>query len=94
MNVSLAKLWRPRTRRLQVCETLVLGNKGFVSVVGYEDQRFLVGGTASSIALLAELDREGDSTSDRSRHRNVEAADLDEAPRISGFQTMQQKATE
>jgi flagellar biogenesis protein FliO len=48
-------LQRNRSRRLQLCETISLGNRGFVAVVGYQDQRFLVGGTNSSIVLLADL---------------------------------------
>jgi flagellar biogenesis protein FliO len=42
-------------KRLRLCETLSLGNRGYVAVVRYHDQQFLVGGTNSSIALLAEL---------------------------------------
>ncbi len=42
-------------KRLRLCETLSLGNRGYVAVVRYRDQQFLVGGTGSSVALLAEL---------------------------------------
>jgi len=42
-------------RRLRLCETLSLGNRGYVAVVRYRDQQFLVGGTNHSIALLAQL---------------------------------------
>jgi flagellar biogenesis protein FliO len=42
-------------KRLRLCETLSLGNRGYVAVVRYRHQQFLVAGTSSSIALLAEL---------------------------------------
>jgi len=44
-------------RRLRLCETLSLGNRGYVAVVRYHEQQFLVGGTSSSIALLARLEK-------------------------------------
>jgi flagellar biogenesis protein FliO len=50
-------LWK-RRRELRVCETLSLGNRNFVAVVGYQDQRFLIAGTANSISLLADVTRE------------------------------------
>jgi flagellar biogenesis protein FliO len=36
-------------------ETLSLGEKRFLAVVQFQQQEFLVGGTGSSIALLAKL---------------------------------------
>lgn len=48
-------LWRRRQRALRLCETLSLGNRGFLAVVRYHEQQFLVGGTNTSIALLAQL---------------------------------------
>jgi len=47
--------WEPRRRSLRLCETLSLGNRGFLAVVRYQEERFLVGGTNSSISLLAQL---------------------------------------
>ena len=47
-------LWK-RQRELRVCETLSLGNRNFVAVLGYQDQRFLIGGTSNSISLLADV---------------------------------------
>jgi flagellar biogenesis protein FliO len=44
-------------RRLKLSETLSLGNRGYVAVVKYGDQQFLIGGTNSSITLLANLSR-------------------------------------
>jgi flagellar biogenesis protein FliO len=46
--------WR-RRRDLRVCETLSLGNRNFVAVVGYQEQRFLIAGTATTISLLADV---------------------------------------
>ncbi len=43
-------------RRLRLCETLSLGNRGYVAVVRYRQQQFLVGGTSNSVALLARLE--------------------------------------
>ena len=55
----LACFWHPsqlRARRqLRLCESLALGEKRFVSVVEFADQKFLVGGTGTSLALLAVL---------------------------------------
>ena len=46
--------WK-RQRDLRVCETLSLGNRNFVAVLGYQDQRFLIGGTPNSISVLADV---------------------------------------
>jgi len=44
-----------RTRRLQVRETLSLGEKRFLAVIEFDQQEFLVGGSGNSFALLARL---------------------------------------
>lgn len=44
-------------RHLRLCETLSLGPRGFLAIVRVDDQRFLVGGTNQSLALLVELSR-------------------------------------
>jgi len=50
------RLWRPRCQhRLRLCENLQLGDRRFLSVVEFGQQRFLVGGTANSLAMLAVL---------------------------------------
>ena len=54
-GLSRRRIWRRRVRRLCLCETLSLGNRGFIAVVRYDEQQFLVGGTNTSIALLAQL---------------------------------------
>jgi len=54
-DLSRGRVWRRRPRGLRVCETLSLGNRGYIAVVSYRQQEFLVGGTTNSIALLAQL---------------------------------------
>ena len=44
------------TKQLRVSDTVSLGEKRFVAVVHIEGQRFLIGGRASSVSLLAQLD--------------------------------------
>lgn len=44
-----------RQRQLRLCENLALGERRFLSVVECGQQRFLVGGSANSVAVLAEL---------------------------------------
>jgi flagellar biogenesis protein FliO len=47
---------RRRPRRLRLCESLALGERRFVAVVEFDHARFLVGGTAASLVLLARLE--------------------------------------
>lgn len=56
-SISRSRVWR-KGRTLRVRETLSLGNRGYLAVVSYRRQEFLVGGTANSIALLAQLPAE------------------------------------
>ncbi len=44
-----------RSRRMRVAETISLGEKRFLAVVEVDDCQFLVGGGASSVAVLAQL---------------------------------------
>jgi flagellar biogenesis protein FliO len=77
----LAILWR-RTfqigrrvpRRLRLCESLSLGDRRFLAVIECEDSRFLVGGTSSSLALLARLDDGEESSSHPSLSREEDAS--------------------
>ena len=61
---TLAWRWVSRLRRrmcarpeklLRLTETLSLGERRFLAVVEFEQQKFLIGGTASSVCLLADL---------------------------------------
>ena len=47
---------RRPARRLQLSESLSLGERRFVAVLEFEQSRFLVGGTSASLVLLARLD--------------------------------------
>lgn len=44
-----------RTKLLKVCESVPLGERRLVAVMGYGSSRFLIGATAGSIVLLATL---------------------------------------
>ncbi|MGD0426562.1 MAG: flagellar biosynthetic protein FliO [Candidatus Acidiferrales bacterium] len=47
--------WNRPPRKLQLRETVSLGNRGLLAVVQYQDQQFLLGCTNTSIAMLARL---------------------------------------
>lgn len=42
-------------RKLQLCDTVSLGEKRFAAVLEYEGHRFLIGGAAQSVQLLTTL---------------------------------------
>jgi hypothetical protein len=46
-------------RHLRLCESLPLGERRFVAVVEFDEERFLVGGTSSSLVLLSRLGAAG-----------------------------------
>jgi len=50
-----------RERKMRLCETLSLGERRFLALVLVERQKFLVGGSGSSVALLARLPSEPES---------------------------------
>lgn len=54
-RVLLALRVRRAPRRLQLCESISLGEKRIVAVIQYDAQRFLIGGSGSSLSLLARL---------------------------------------
>ncbi len=56
-QLSLRALWRTQHQRrsLVVKETAGLGERRFVAVLQFERQRFLIGGSAGSVTLLAHL---------------------------------------
>ena len=47
--------WNRPARKLKLQETVSLGNRGLIAVVEYQDRQFLLGCTATSIAMLAQL---------------------------------------
>jgi flagellar biogenesis protein FliO len=48
-------------KNLKVCENVSLGEKRFVAVIQIDDERFLIGGSSSSVSLLTRL-QEGKSS--------------------------------
>jgi hypothetical protein len=44
-----------RPRRLQLCATVALGEKRFVSIIECDGQQFLIGGGSGNVSLLAQL---------------------------------------
>ena len=55
--IRTRQLARTSARRLQVTSTVSLGEKRFIAVVQVDGLQFLVGGGASNVALLAQLDK-------------------------------------
>ncbi|MGD0271503.1 MAG: flagellar biosynthetic protein FliO [Candidatus Sulfotelmatobacter sp.] len=53
------RLGRRAPRRLRLCESLPLGDRRFVAVVEFDRERFLLGGTPSSLVLLSRLEQAG-----------------------------------
>ena len=61
LRVFVTRNWlghRRRPKELRLCESLSLGERRFVGVIQYRQQRFLVGATNSNIAMLAQLPHE------------------------------------
>lgn len=52
----IARLGHRAPRRLRLRESLPLGEHRFVAVIEFESKRLLIGGTPSSLVLLAHLD--------------------------------------
>lgn len=46
---------RQTKKRLRLCDTLSLGEKRFIAVVQIDGEQFLVGGSSTSISMLAQL---------------------------------------
>ena len=51
-------------KQLRVSDTVSLGEKRFIALVHVEGQKFLIGGGASGVSLLAELNNEAGLDSD------------------------------
>ena len=58
------RLSRRAPKRLRLCESLPLGERRFVAVVEFDEARFLVGGTPSSLVLLSRLQDAGKGAED------------------------------
>jgi len=56
----LLQCWPARPpRQLRLCESLALGERRFLSLVELGEQKFLVGGSGGSLAMLATLPAPG-----------------------------------
>jgi flagellar biogenesis protein FliO len=57
ISAGINTIWRSQKKRkaLSVRETASLGDRRFVAVIQFERQRFLIGGSPSSVNLLAQL---------------------------------------
>ena len=51
----IVRFTRKAPRQLRLAESLPLGERRFVAVLEFEEARFLVGGTSSSLVLLTRL---------------------------------------
>ena len=51
---------RKHKKRLRICESVPLGDKRFLAVIQVDDQQFLLGGSSTSISLLAQLEKPAD----------------------------------
>ncbi len=49
---------QPKLRRLQVQETVQLGEKRFVSILRVDGEQFLIGGSSAGVTLLAAMQPE------------------------------------
>src|SRR5450432_1911675 len=66
-QILLARIWsacqwilqhvtvKQARKNLKVCENVSLGEKRFVAVIQVDDERFLIGGSSSSVSLLTRL---------------------------------------
>ncbi len=55
---------RHEPKRLRLAETLSLGERRFIALIEVDRSRILVGGTSTSLALLAKLDDRNDGFSE------------------------------
>ncbi len=51
-------------KQLRVAETLALGEKRFVAILHADGHKFLIGGGASGVSLLTQLDETQESIQD------------------------------
>jgi flagellar biogenesis protein FliO len=74
--IMLKELWHRiqrtvltrKVRRLRVLETLALGERRFLAIVEFDRQEFLLGGSGSSLLLLARL-KDGKVTAEPAQPR-------------------------
>jgi hypothetical protein len=81
---GLARIWswlhskytKSAGKRLRLSEVVSLGDKRFVALVKVEDREFLVGGAASGLSLLAQLDKTSEPAHGRKRGIGAEGRSL------------------
>jgi hypothetical protein len=81
---GLARIWswlhskytKSAGKRLRLSEVVSLGDKRFVALVKVEDREFLVGGAASGVSLLAQLEKTSEPAHGRKRGIGVEGHSL------------------
>jgi flagellar biogenesis protein FliO len=78
---QLLRLSRRAPRRLRLCESLPLGERRFVAVVEFDESRFLVGGTPSSLVLLSRLQDVAGRVENQSEYELHQATAPMEKPR-------------
>jgi hypothetical protein len=67
-----AKYTSNASKRLVLSETVSLGEKRFVALVSVEGREFLIGGSGSSVSLLAKLRTTPESANDWRQNADVE----------------------
>jgi flagellar biogenesis protein FliO len=61
--LHFGKVLRPRVvKQLRLCETLALGERRFLAVVQFGQQKFLIGTAGNSISLLTSLGEQNASS--------------------------------
>ncbi len=81
---GLARIWswlhskytKSAGKRLRLSEVVSLGDKRFVALVKVEDREFLVGGAASGLSLLAQLEKTSQPAHGRKRGIGAEGRPL------------------
>jgi flagellar biogenesis protein FliO len=58
-------------KNLKVCENVSLGEKRFVAVIQVDDERFLIGGSSSSVSLLTRLQESKPLVADLEREAEI-----------------------
>lgn len=69
---SRGVLARGASRRLKVAEIVSLGEKRFISILQVDGEQFLIGGSPSTIVLLAKLEARSESPGVEERENAVE----------------------
>jgi|SRR5450756_572156 len=78
--IKSCNVQRSGKRRLRVSETVSLGDKRFVALVHVDGLQFLLGGSATSVTLLAELKAPGANDSVVSESMSAQKSPTNWAP--------------